>query len=192
MTLLPIIKKFYMTLGYFKDDFHPLHHLVTQYIADMRPKNVFEFGAAWGKNSILLHKLDNSIKYSGLDINPVHIDMAKERGFNVWLGDEETLKEIPAKTYEISFTSSVLTHFPQDNVKAVVDQLVRISSKAVIACESIDWDGGYDLRETTRRDNSKSFWFRHDYKKLGYRDTKEYAWSSVSNAYYKIYRRDIF
>jgi len=181
------IKQFYATIGTFSNDFHPSHHLVTQYIADLHPKSVFEFGAAWGKNNVLIQKLDSTIQYCGMDVNPDHIGIAKHEGQDVTVGDERTLQIIPDDTFDVTFTSSVLTHIPPKNITQVVGELKRITKNTVIACESIDWHESWSHTKPRAWDSTKIMWYTHDYLKLGYRDTKEYAWNALPAAYYHLF-----
>ena len=165
------IKSFYQ-FHTFGADYYPSHFMLAAEIIKRKPKTVLEFGAAWGKNYILLKSPLPDLKFTGIDININHAEIGKSKGINIICGDESKLKDIKSKSFDLVFTSSVLNHYPPTIIKDIIKELKRIG-KTVILCEC-------NTKEEWR-------WFKHDYIKLGFTDLGKEVYHESSNAYYRLY-----
>lgn len=140
--------------GYLADDSTvKLNKLLCDEILKCEPNHVFEFGCGTGKNLRLLQKQKSDLPCTGLDIslvNVIHTNV-KNKIACVIIGDENYLRHLC--NYDIVFTCSVLDHI--EVIDGIVDELKRISNKAVFIAECID-----HLPEM--------YYFKHDYESLGF------------------------
>lgn len=149
-----------------------MHYMITDYIIDLKPEKVFEFGCAWGKNFTLLRKYIPNLQCSGIDISEKAVKMAKEFGYDVLQADETYLKNYHRASFDVAFTSSVLNHLPPKTAEETVKELKRMAP-IVIACECIT--------------KSEFRWYKHPYEDWGFTDTGKKAWSPVIKAQYRLY-----
>lgn len=163
--------------SYYKDfvispEFFKMHYMVTDYIIALKPKSIFEFGCAWGKNFTLLRKYIPNLQCTGFDLSEKSVKMAKEFGYDVTVADETHLKNIHRASFDVAFTSSVLNHLPPETAKQIVKELKRIAP-IVVACECVD--------------KSEFRWYKHPYEEWGFTDTGKRAWSPIIKAQYRLY-----
>ena len=154
------IKKHYSTsiesVSYFN-----INHKLIDIVLEFRPKNVFEFGANWGRNLQLLREHDNSILAKGIDISKFAIAEAQKRGLDVQYYDERILKDFSDNLFDVVFTCSVLNHIPDPEFTPIIKDLMRIG-KNVVFCESND--------ASNLPQNNNGRWFRHIYDAFGLRN----------------------
>jgi len=150
------VKEYYRTYEA-SGEFVELHHVLTDTILGFHPSQVFEFGCGVGKNLLaLLRQSDKVNEAVGIDISPKNIEKAVDNGMkkgHVLVGDESFLNGFSFQRFDVSFTCSVLDHIPE--IEKIVNNLKRISKKAVILAETNDIPGKY--------------YFPHDYESLGFR-----------------------
>lgn len=141
------IKEFYRTHQLQNDKIMPINWIVLNYINSLTPESIFEFGCNQGKNLYWLEERGYDKVY-GIDIGNISHPKTD------W-GDEKTLATIPDKSFDISFTNSVLNHIPLEEVVKIIYHLKRISNVVVLGESMMDID------------NER--WFNHDYEFIGFK-----------------------
>lgn len=122
-------------------------------IIEINPKSVLEFGCNNGKNlQYLKERLPQTADVFGIDFSMSAIMKAAKKGLDVKLGDENALKNISDKKYDVIFTISVLDHMP--NIENTLKSFERIAKKAVFLTET--------------NDIVTELYFAHDYISKGY------------------------
>jgi len=110
------------------------------YVDQLRQYNfesIFEVGYFAARNLYYIQQAFSSVKLAGLEINPKAVKFAKEKlGQDsdllcMDLYDMDDIKE----TYDIVFSSGVLIHVPTDNIKDVLEKMIRRANKYVMHIE---------------------------------------------------------
>ncbi len=143
------------------------------YLLGVGVESVFEFGCNAGRHLKQLRKLKMDVY--GIDLNKKAIYGGQALWeLNIELGDESFLKKIPNSSYDACITISVLNHI--ENIHQVVEELKRIAKKYIIICE------------TNTKDNNatKSPWYIHDYKIMGFKRIRSY-YPGKADAIYTMY-----
>lgn len=166
--------------GYLADDtIRPLNHeliaevLYTEHSGSLLyyPTSVFEFGCGQGKNLELIrvHRPAGGVKVSGIDLSKRAVDEAhSKQRYYVDLGDEHTLETMRTNSCSVAFTCSVLDHIDSEKVaQRIVKNLKRIARDAVVLLE-------------TDRHSPGTYYYYHDYKRMGFTDLKWQYYSSPS------------
>jgi SAM-dependent methyltransferase len=95
---------------------------------------VLEAGCNAGNQLVLLRELGFS-NLSGIDVSQAAVARARERGLDrVGVG---TARELPygANSFDLVFTSGVLSHIGPDDVETAVRECVRVTSQWFWGCE---------------------------------------------------------
>jgi SAM-dependent methyltransferase len=116
-------------------------------VLQFEPQRVFEFGCNAGKNLRAIKTTAPDVEVYGIDINQSAVAYARSTGLACGLGDESTLRAMPAGTFDVVFTVSVLDHLPDP--RPAFSELKRLARKALILHEP--WLG-HEGRITHNRD----------------------------------------
>lgn len=114
----------------------------------LKPKSVFEFGCNNGKNLAVIQLTFPKVVTYGIDIAADNL-----KNPLTTVGDEITLANMDTKSFDVSFTCSVLNHIPEANWKEIFYGLKRVSKMGVVVCECSH--------------ESKDRWFIHNYAEVG-------------------------
>ncbi len=118
---------------------YPSHYgrVISEVSEAIGAKKIFEFGCAAGRNLQVLHGLmKERASLFGCDINENSIrEGVVDKNLALEVGDEEHLLSYKAKSFDMSFTVSVLDHLP--NPEAALRNLVRITRMALIFVEPV-------------------------------------------------------
>jgi pseudaminic acid biosynthesis-associated methylase len=112
-----------------------------------------DVGTNAGWNMEALMSLNEGIRVSGVDVNPIAVEEAKAKGLDVfeWPAHELGALFAPGSA-EVSITSGVLIHVEPDNLLATMCAIRDVSSKYVVAIEySADEETEVEYRGHTGR-----------------------------------------
>ena len=177
----PVAKTYFRDKFLADDYIRPLNHdLVWEIITKFHPRSVFEFGCGQGKNlALLLEEFGNLIvtdKAVGIDVSEYaikkgrqsHPSLNSDSNHRISVGDEDTLVYMKSKSFDVSFTCSVLDHIEkEETIAEIINHLKRISKQGVI------------LYETVVDNKQDIYYYPHDYDSYGFkRDPPDYAYVS--------------
>ena len=122
---------------------HPHRKFLTEKISNYAPfENVLEIGCASGPNLYLLAKKFPETKFYGIDISEKAIRTGqkyfeKENVKNVFLetGKIDDIKNLQDKSIDLIFTDAALIYIGPDKINFVIEEMLRITKKAIILCE---------------------------------------------------------
>lgn len=142
---------------------------MASFVLGFAPERIFEFGCNAGGNLAAIRTRNATVELHGLDINAAAIKYAVEHGLKgCGLGDETTLAAMPAGSFDVVFTISVLDHLPDPG--PTLSHLLRLSRGAVILHEP--WLGTEGRvvknrhRSTDRVIDTTPYSYSWDYEKL--------------------------
>lgn len=101
------------------------------------PMTVFEFGCNIGNNLQALRSIDPSLELHGCDINAKAVDEAQAAGFKKvkLVNDHGIVGMYNSHSMDLVFTSGVLIHVPTESLQMVMQSLIDLSAKYVLAIE---------------------------------------------------------
>ena len=102
-------------------------------ISRFEPAAVFELGCNAGEYLRSIEDRIPGVFVSGLDVNSRAVSYARDHGRRAAVGDERCLDTYPDRAFDVSFTVSVLDHFPEAG--PTLRNLLRMSGKAVLLME---------------------------------------------------------
>ena len=122
---------------------HPHRQLFLEKIGAFQPiYSILEVGCGYGPNLYLLAQKFPKIELMGLDINPLSIQegnklLMKEKISNVKLsiGKVDELNKFQDKSFDIVFTDALLIYVAPDKIKKVIQEMLRITRRALILVE---------------------------------------------------------
>lgn len=122
---------------------HASKHYLVQKIASFSPfYSILEVGCASGPNLYLLAKRFPQAQIVGIDINPRAIQygeaqFAQEGLSNVRLlvGKADELGQFRDRSFDIVFTNALLIYIGPDKIKKVLQQMLRITRRALVLME---------------------------------------------------------
>jgi len=130
-----------------KNAFTNLNHPHRKFLVDEISKfcpfdNVLEIGCGYGPNLYFLGKKFPDANFVGIDINPLFVRegnkwLKKERLVNVRLchSKADNLTKFKDRTFDIVFTDAVLMYIGKDKIKQIIENMLRISKKALVFLE---------------------------------------------------------
>lgn len=147
---------------------HPHRKLLADAILKYSPTSALEIGCNTAPNLYLLARKNPGIRLHGLDVSRSAIEegrrlLAKASVTNAILetGQADDLSRFASKSFDVTFCDAVLIYVGRDKIDRVIDEMVRLSRKAVVLCE---WhDSGADPKG--RFLYKKGYWVR-DYASL--------------------------
>jgi SAM-dependent methyltransferase len=111
----------------------PWSDFIARRVIKFRPRTVFEFGCNAGKNIRAITEIDSGVFVAGIDVNRDAIEFGRANGLRLQTGDEHALKIIPDRSFDVTFTVSVIDHIA--NPEPVIAELARISRKVLLLLE---------------------------------------------------------
>ena len=142
--------------------------IVTDCVASMAPASVLEFGCNAGRNLPLLRASLSGARLLGIDVNPLAVEQGKEMfGLDLRAGDETALAEFRDAEIDVTFTVSVLDHFPA--ITSVSRELVRITGHALVLLEithSVEGKVVTMADESGKAIEGYPFSYFHNYRKV--------------------------
>jgi len=130
-------------IGYWDSREHSHRRFLIERISAYYPfSGVLEIGCNSGPNLYLLAKKFPGIDMRGIDINPRAVDKGNElfsaegvSGIRLSVGKADDLKQFPDKTFDITFTDAVLIYIGRDKIKTVMNEMFRVTRRALIFVE---------------------------------------------------------
>jgi SAM-dependent methyltransferase len=165
----------------------PMEHVqvLTRILASMDPESVLEFGCNAGRNLNLLRDLLPKASLVGVDLNALGIaDGQQLYGLDLRVGDEDTVSRFATDEFDVTFTLSVLDHFP--DITAVSTELTRITRRYLVLLE-IAGDESGKATKMVGADGKQiagyPFTYFHDYRQ---RIERELGHPCVLDAYFPV------
>jgi pseudaminic acid biosynthesis-associated methylase len=139
--------------------YHERGDFWTSLLTTMRPASVLEVGSNVGGNLQWVTQVVPPEQVVGIDVNRMALQELQERLPGV-RGVESSARELPFddRSFELVFTMGVLIHQPDESLPAVMDEMVRVSSRYVLCGEY----GGEETTEIPYRGYRNAL-FRRDY-----------------------------
>lgn len=130
-------------MSYWESRHHSHRAFLIERITAYYPfKNVLELGCNCGPNLYLLEKKYPDTMLKGIDINPSAVQKGNEffkaeniANVELSVGKVDELEQVPDKSFDVVFTDAVLIYVGKDKIEAVIRDMVRIASKAIILLE---------------------------------------------------------
>jgi ubiquinone/menaquinone biosynthesis C-methylase UbiE len=121
----------------------PQRQLLIQRMAAHQPiENVLEIGCASGPNLFALGKEFPQTQFIGIDISSHAIQVGASwlnshnlKNVKLFTGQADDLKRFPDKSIDIIFTVATLIYIGPDKINRVIDEMLRVASKAIILIE---------------------------------------------------------
>lgn len=121
---------------------HTRNYFLHDKIINFNPGSILEIGSSCGNILFLLAQSLPSAKIVGIEINPVAVEygnanLRENNIFNVTLehGTVEHLSKFSDKSFDVVFSSAVLMYVRPEDIKNVLNNMVRISKKGVLLLE---------------------------------------------------------
>ncbi len=129
--------------GHAAETTEPHQRILMEKIADHRSfQHILEIGCGHGANLLAVARRFPAARIAGLDINDRAIEQARrylaDRGINsdeLWTGKADHLERLADKSFDLVFTSAVLIYIAPDKIDAVIRQVLRVASRAIILNE---------------------------------------------------------
>jgi ubiquinone/menaquinone biosynthesis C-methylase UbiE len=129
--------------SYWNNREHPSKKFLGERIAAFAPiHSILEVGCASGPNLWLLAKRFPEAEIVGIDINPEAVkfgndQFTKEGILNVKLsvGKADELGQFRDKAFDIVFTNALLIYVGPDKIKGVIQQMFRLTRRALVLME---------------------------------------------------------
>ncbi len=130
-------------MGYWNSQSHSHRPFLIEKISAFYPfSSILEIGCNCGPNLYLIARRFPDIEIRGIDINPRVIQkgselFASEGISNVKLsvGKADELEQFQDKSFDILFTDAVLIYIGPDKIKKVIQEMLRITRRALILVE---------------------------------------------------------
>lgn len=129
-------------MGYWNSQSHSHRPLLLEKLSSYPPKSILEIGCNCGPNLYLIAKKFPNIEIRGIDINSKAVqkgnDLFVSEGIlNVKLsvGKADELEQFQDKSFDIVFTDAILIYIGPDKIKEVIQQMLRITHRALILVE---------------------------------------------------------
>ena len=130
---------------------HSHRTILLEKIFKYSPQSILEVGCCCGPNLNLLAKMLPNTSIRGIDINPQAVKkgnkwLAQEKKSNVELilGKADDLQQFQNKNFDVVFTDAVLMYVGPDKIKKVINELLRVSRKALVLLEWQDFNATYN------------------------------------------------
>lgn len=121
---------------------HSHRPFLIERISNFSPSSVLEIGCNCGPNLCLLAKKFPDAEIRGIDINPLAVQkgnewLRQEDILNVKLlvGKADELGQFQDKSFDVVFTDGVLIYIGPDKIKKVIQEMIRITRRALILME---------------------------------------------------------
>lgn len=130
-------------VGYWDSREHSHRRSLVEKVSAYYPfSTVLEIGCNSGPNLYLLAKKFPGADLRGIDINPRAVDKGNElfqvegiSGVKLSAGKADDLVQFADKAFDITFTDAVLIYIGRDKIKTVMDEMLRVTRRALIFVE---------------------------------------------------------
>jgi len=130
-------------LSYWDSRQHPHRQFFINRIAAYYPfSSILEIGCNCAPNLYLLAKKFPDVSITGIDINPKAIEKGREMlaaegitNVTLLVAKADELEQFADKSFDVVFTDAVLIYIGPDKIDKVLEQLLRITRKALVLME---------------------------------------------------------
>jgi len=129
--------------SYWSSISHPHRQFLLKHINRLAPfNNLLEIGANCGPNLYILAKKFPQSAFRGIDINPAAVEFGQKHfeklgihNVNLEVGRADQLDKFSDKSFDIIITDAVLIYIAPDKIKRVIQDMIRVSRKALVFLE---------------------------------------------------------
>ncbi|MEK6879711.1 MAG: class I SAM-dependent methyltransferase [Nanoarchaeota archaeon] len=127
--------------GYWLSWRHPHRDLILEVLKEFEPFDLLEVGCNVGPNLNRIRQKFGGIRLAGVDIDPRLVEIAKDRLRDIEFQVAGAIK-LPYDTQSFSCTlmDAVLMYISPDEIKQVLEELDRVTKKAMIIVDRVDKD----------------------------------------------------
>ena len=130
-------------MGYWDSREHSHRQFLVEKIAAFPDiSSILEIGCNCGPNLYRLANKFPEAKIKGIDINPEAVQKGNEllaaesiTSVRLSVGKADELGQFPDKSFDVVFTDAVLIYIGPDKISQVIQDMVRIASKALVLME---------------------------------------------------------
>ena len=124
--------------------------LFIDFMFSMKPGDaVLDVGCGAGTMAILVEHEHLPIRYTGLDITPCYLEMAKQRfPQHEWVEGDARQLPFGDRSFDYAFSVNLLTHLPRPDVTKVLQELTRVTKKAVFLQSEFSTEGSQHTRKS--------------------------------------------
>ena len=130
-------------MGYWDSREHSHRSLLMERLCSYTPvTSILEVGCNCGPNLYQIAKKFPDIEIEGIDINPRAVEKGNEllasqgvSNIKLSVGRADELERYQDKSFDIVFTDAVLIYIGPDKIKKVIEEMLRITRRALILVE---------------------------------------------------------
>lgn len=128
--------------GYWDSRNHAHRSFLIERICRLSPSSFLEIGCNSGPNLYILAKRFPDAEIRGIDINSRAVQKGNEwftqegiSNVKLLVGKADDLRQFQDKSFDVVFTDAVLIYIGPDKIKKVMQEMLRVTSKALIFLE---------------------------------------------------------
>jgi len=135
-------EKNYWVRGYWDSRGHSHRSFLMERIFKFSPSSILEVGCNCGPNLYILAKKFPNVEIRGIDINSMAVQKGNEwftqediSNVKLFVGKADDLRQFRDKSFDVVFTDAVLIYIGPDKIKKVIEEMLRVTRKALIFLE---------------------------------------------------------
>jgi len=128
--------------GYWDSRDHSHRSFLMKRIFKFSPSSILEIGCNCGPNLYMLAKKFPDAEIRGIDVNPMAVQKGNEwfteegiSNVKLSVGKADDLRQFKGKSFDVVFTDAVLIYIGPDKIKKVIEEMLRVTRKALIFLE---------------------------------------------------------
>ena len=128
--------------GYWNSRNHTHRSFLMERVFKFSPSSILEIGCNCGPNLYMLAKKFPDAEIRGIDVNPMAVQKGNEwfteegiSNVKLSLGKADDLRQFKDKSFDVVFTDAVLIYIGPDKIKKVIEEMLRVTRKALIFLE---------------------------------------------------------
>ena len=128
--------------GYWDSRDHSHRSFLIERISKFSPSSILEVGCNCGPNLYMLAKRFPDAEIRGIDINSMAVQKGNEwftqediSSVKLFVGKADDLRQFRDKSFDVVFTDAVLIYIGPDKIKKVIEEMLRVTRKALIFLE---------------------------------------------------------
>jgi ubiquinone/menaquinone biosynthesis C-methylase UbiE len=128
--------------GYWDSRDHSHRSFLMKRIFKLSPSSILEIGCNCGPNLYIFAKKFPDAEIRGIDVNPMAVQKGNEwfteegiSNVKLLVGKADDLRQFKDKSFDVVFTDAVLIYIGPDKIKKVIEEMLRVTRKALIFLE---------------------------------------------------------
>jgi ubiquinone/menaquinone biosynthesis C-methylase UbiE len=128
--------------GYWDSRDHSHRSFLMERIFKFSSLSILEIGCNCGPNLYILAKKLPDAQIRGIDINPIAVQKGNEwftqegiSNVKLSVGKADDLRQFKDKSFDVVFTDAVLIYIGPDKIRKVIEEMLRVTRKALIFLE---------------------------------------------------------